>query len=90
MKFMISFRLAPEVRDAALNRFRETQGAPPAGVTMVSRWHPVSGNAGFVLADTSDAKALAEWVLRWSDLLSFDVTPVLDDAEVTEVLDRLG
>jgi len=90
MKFMATYRYTPEVRDSIIQRFKETQGAPPAGVTMLARWHPVSGSVGFVLAETTDAKALTEWILNWSDLMTSEVTPVLDDQEFTEVLQRLG
>lgn len=86
MKFLVEYSFGPSAYIASTKRFAETQGPPPAGITMLGRWHAASGHKGVTLAETSDAKALYAWVLGWADLLSFEVTPVLDDAEVAEVL----
>ena len=53
---------------------------------MTGRWHDVAGGSGFALAETDDVVALAKWCREWSDLLTFKITPVLDDAEIAEVL----
>lgn len=53
---------------------------------MLGRWH--SAQSGFVLAETNDAKAIYEWTGRWSDLLKFVVTPVMEDAEAAEVMKK--
>ena len=86
MKFMIVYGFEPSAYQGATKRFIETQGPPPSGVTMLGRWHAASGGKGFTLAETSDAKAIYAWILSWADLLSFDVIPVLDDAEFSEAL----
>jgi hypothetical protein len=39
-----------------------------------------------LIAETSDAKALYSWLSYWNDLLEFETTPCLDDAEAGEVL----
>lgn len=88
MKFITAYCLQPSAQIETLKRFAETQGPPPAGVTMLGRWTSVASDRGFVLAETADAKALYAWVLDWADLLSFEVIPVLDDAEVMEVLTK--
>ncbi|MCL5670598.1 MAG: DUF3303 domain-containing protein [Acidobacteria bacterium] len=51
----------------------ETGGAPPESVKMLGRWH--GSGMGYVLAETSVAKALYKWVGRWQDLLRFAATP---------------
>ena len=55
---------------------------------MLGRWHAASGNEGWVLSETDDAKAQSEWILAWSDHMAFTITPVVDDQEFTEVLGR--
>lgn len=73
-------------RDAVHGRFKETGGAPPPGVEMIGRWHGTEGNCGFFLAETDDASALARWLQDWTDLISFEVTPVLTDEQFSEVI----
>ena len=88
MKFMITWTSSPANSKATLSRFMETGGSPPSGVTMLGRWHAPHNNRGFCLAETNDAKALYEWVNQWNDLLEFTLSPVIEDAELTEVLKR--
>ena len=86
MLFVITYRVSVEHRDAAQARFKETGGGPPDGVKMVGRWHSAAGLKGFVLAEASDVVAIGKWTQDWTDLLTFDVTPVLDDEQVMEVM----
>lgn len=86
MLFMTTYSIKPEHRDAAIARFRQTQGAPPPGVKMLGRWHDISGNRGFALAEATDAQSVFKWVLEWSDLISFDTNAVIDDAEFAKAL----
>ncbi len=53
---------------------------------MISRWHCAQGLKGFILAETTDATAIAKWVQDWTDLLSFEVTPVINDEQIARVI----
>jgi hypothetical protein len=86
MIFHAAYTYSTANRDRVHQRFKETQGAPPPGVTMLGRWHGADGNRGFLVAETADATALAAWLHGWTDLVSFEVTPVLGDAEFGEVI----
>lgn len=86
MLFMTTYSFPPEHRDKAVARFRQTQGAPPPGVKMLGRWHDIGGNKGFTLSEATDAQALFKWAMDWSDLISFDVSPVIDDEGFAKVL----
>jgi len=88
MKFMVTWSITPEQQKEATSRFLETGGQPPSGVQMLGRWH--APGIGFVLAETTDAKALHEWTSRWLDLLKFVVTPVIEDDEAAEVMKKIG
>jgi hypothetical protein len=85
MTFLLSWEISAENRDAALARFNETGGLPPEGVTMVSRWHEAGGRAGFAVAESDSAEAIAAWTMQWSDLLTFRVTPVVNDAQFAAI-----
>lgn len=86
MRFMTCWTFKPEASRAAIARFKETGGFPPEGVTMVVRYHDVAGNRGWAISECDDPVAASKWCHDWSDLLTFEVTPVLDDQQITEVL----
>ena len=86
MIFHVSYELSSENREAAQNRFKETGGLPPESIEMIGRWHCAEGLRGFVLVETSDAVAIATWLQDWTDLLTFEVTPVVDDDQMLGVM----
>ena len=88
MKFILTFTLPPKTRDEAIARFRETGGQPPPAVTRLGRWTQVDLCGGFVLLESADPQALAAFAHGWSDVLELTLTPVLEDQELSEVLQR--
>jgi hypothetical protein len=88
MKYIVSWSLPQGTYSAAVARFLQTNGLPPEGVTLIGRWHGMSGT-GFAIAETTDAKALYAWIVEWSDVLPIQTTPCLEDAEAGEVLQSL-
>ena len=90
MKFAVIWTYKPDHTISATERFSQTGGMPPEGVTMLARWHDVSGNRGFAIAETDDASALATWCRKWNDLLSFEVFPVINDEEIAAVLSAVA
>lgn len=90
MKFMMTYAFTPQpgTRDETIARFRATGGPAPEGATLIGRWTRADFSGGSVLLETDDPQALTEFSLRWSDVLSLEVVPVLDDAQLAEVLER--
>lgn len=88
MKFIVKWNIPKSSVAAAEARFVQTGGGPPAGVKMIGRWHGMSGG-GVLIAETNDANALYSWLAYWNDLLEFDTTPCLDDAEAGPILAAL-
>lgn len=86
MLFMTTYSIRPEHRDAAIARFKETGGPPPDGVTQVGRWQDVGGNHGWTLAETDDLEALHRWTYQWSDVLTFEISPVLTDEQFVRTI----
>ena len=89
MKYIISWTVPQATFNAAVARFLETGGAPPKGVTMLGRWHGMNGQ-GFAISESTDAKAMYQWVAQWSDVLSLTVTPCVEDADAGAVMASLG
>jgi Protein of unknown function (DUF3303) len=86
MIFHITYQATPQLRNNAQQRFKETGAPPPAGVTMMGRWHSAQGLKGFAIAESEDAEAIAKWLHEWTDLLSFEVTPVINDEQFARVI----
>lgn len=85
MKFIVKYNIPKASVVDSEQRFLKTGGAPPEGVKMIGRWHGMDGG-GVVIAETSDAKALFSWLHDWNDLLEFETTPCVEDAEAGEVM----
>jgi len=83
--FLTTWRTKSGNRDKAVERFAKTGGMPPAGVKMLGRWHAVTQNMGVTVAEADNAEQVAKWCYEWSDILEFEVVPVLDDAAAARV-----
>ena len=92
MKFVVTYSFEPdrEKRDEAIARFQRTGGLPPEGAKLLGRWTYTDFSGGLCLLESEDAKALTEFALAWSDLLSLSIAPVLEDQELAELLQHLG
>lgn len=88
MKYIVSWSLPQATYNAATARFLQTGAMPPAGVTLLGRWHGMSG-AGFGIVETSDAKALYAYMAEWMEFLPIAVTPCLEDADAGAVLQAM-
>ncbi|WP_219060727.1 DUF3303 domain-containing protein [Pseudomonas sp. UMAB-08] len=86
MLFIVSWSISPERRNSAIERFLKTGAVPPAGVTMLGRWHAIGRMTGFGIAETSDLALMQKWVLEWSDLMSMEIHPALTDEQAAPLL----
>jgi len=92
MRFMMTFTWKPEarVRDEGVARFKATGGIPPQGAKLLGRWTRADFSGGFVLLESEDPQALAEFAYHWGDLMELRIVPVLDDEALSEVLQRVA
>jgi hypothetical protein len=88
MKYITHWTVPQSSFNAAVARFLATGGAPPKGVTMLGRWHGMNGQ-GFAISESTDAKAMYQWVAPGSDLLSLTVTPCVEDTDAGAVMASL-
>ena len=66
------------------SRFRERGRLMPEGLKYVSSWVTDNLERCFQLMETEDVSALNEWLGNWSDLVEFEVHPVITSQEATE------
>jgi hypothetical protein len=62
-------------------RFERQGRMLPEGVTYQTSWVDSSGARCFQVMEASDRELLNIWVSRWSDLIDFEIIPVLTSAE---------
>jgi len=67
-------------------RFRDRGRMMPDGLTYVSSWIDERLERCYQLMETHDRKLLEEWMRKWSDLMEFEVSPVIPSKEVVEMI----
>jgi hypothetical protein len=65
-------------------RFRDRGRLAPEGLRYVSSWIDEKLERCFQLMETSDPKLLDEWIASWSDIVEFEVYPVISSNEAAE------
>ena len=65
-------------------RFREHGRLAPQGLTYVSSWVDTKLERCYQLMETNDRGLLDDWIAHWSDIVDFEVYPVITSAEAAE------
>jgi len=68
-------------------RFRDHGRLAPEGLQYVSSWVDETLEKCFQLMETDDRSLLDEWISKWSDIVSFEVYPVMSSKDAAE---RIG
>lgn len=65
-------------------RFRERGRMAPEGLTYVSSWVDQDLGRCYQVMETADRRLLDRWMENWSDLIEFEVHPVMTSNEAVE------
>jgi hypothetical protein len=65
-------------------RFRDQGRMAPEGLTYVSSWVDHKLERCYQLMETHDRTLLEAWMANWSDLVDFEVYPVITSKEAAE------
>jgi hypothetical protein len=65
-------------------RFRERGRMAPDGLTYVSSWVDQDLSRCYQVMETADRRLLDQWMESWSDLVEFEVHPVITSKEAAE------
>ena len=70
-------------RDAvpAYRRFRDQGRMAPDGLVYVASWVDLTLERCYQLMETDDRALLDTWISKWSDLVDFEVYPVITSQE---------
>jgi hypothetical protein len=69
---------------AVYRRFRDLGRMAPDGLAYVSSWVDRDLQRCYQLMETGDRALLDQWMARWSDLIDFEVHPVISSQEAVE------
>ncbi len=72
---------------AVYRRFREKGRMAPEGLVYVSSWVDENLERCYQVMETDDRRLLELWMANWSDLVDFEVHPVITSKEAAE---RIG
>ena len=67
-------------------RFREHGRLAPEGLSYVSSWVDLEFERCYQLMETHDRALLEAWMANWSDLVDFEVHPVVNSKEAAEII----
>lgn len=84
MLYMVIERFKNQDPVPVYRRFRDQGRMTPEGLEYVSSWVDMRLERCFQIMETSDPKLMIEWIARWSDLVDFEVVPVMSSADAMQ------
>jgi hypothetical protein len=81
MLFMIIERYANGDPRPVYHRFREKGRLAPEGLNYVNSWVTLDLKTCYQVMECEDRAPLDEWIGNWSDIVNFEVLPVLTSPE---------
>ena len=69
---------------AVYRRFRDHGRLAPEGLLYISSWVDNKLERCYQLMETNDRTLLDEWMANWSDLVDFEVHPVITSNEAAD------
>lgn len=65
-------------------RFRDKGRLAPDGVRYIASWVEDNLERCFQLMESEERALIDKWIAQWSDLVDFEVYPVISSSEATE------
>ena len=86
MLFMVIERFRDRDARAVYRRFRDRGRGAPEGLRYVGSWVEANFDRCFQLMECDDVRLLQQWVLHWSELVDFEIVPVVAGSDTYEVV----
>ena len=86
MTYMIIERFRAGDPVPVYRRFRERGRLAPDGLRYVASWVTADLRQCFQVMECEDPRLLDEWTSRWSDLVEFEILPVVTSAEAADAV----
>lgn len=85
---MVIERFRDGTPDAVYQRLREQGRGLPDGVRYVDSWVAASLDVCFQVVDCEDSAKLQDWVRHWSDLVDFEIVPVVASKDTALLFEK--
>jgi len=72
---------------AVYRRLRDKGRRMPDGLRYVNSWIEASLDRCFQVMECDDVRLLQQWITFWSDLIEFEIVPVVPSSEVREAIE---
>lgn len=77
MLFMVVEKFRNQDAKSIYRRLRDKGRMMPEGLAFVSSWVSADVSRCFQLMECDDVTLLQRWVAEWSDLMEFEIVPVV-------------
>jgi hypothetical protein len=86
MQFMVIETFRNQDAKAVYGRFRDKGRMMPEGLTFVASWVAADLSRCFQIMECDSVAILQRWVVEWSDLVEFEIVPVVAGSETAATL----
>ena len=86
MQFMVIETFRNQDARSIYRRFAEKGRMMPDGLTFISSWVTADLSRCFQLMECDDITLLQRWIVEWSDLMAFEIVPVVPGKETAAAL----
>ena len=86
MLFMVIETFRNQDAKAVYRRFRDKGRMTPDGLAFIDSWVAADLDRCFQIMACDDVALLQRWAAEWSDLVDFEIVPVLPGAETAKAL----
>ena len=86
MLFMVVERFRNQDAESVYRRFREKGRMLPEGLAFVGSWVAADLSRCFQIMECDDVTRIQQWVTEWSDLIEFEIVPLVAGSETAAAL----
>jgi hypothetical protein len=86
VQFFVIEKFRNQNGKAVYRRLRDRGRQTPEGLTFVSSWVSADLDRCFQVMECDDVTLLQRWAAEWSDLVEFEIVPVVPGRETAEAL----
>jgi Protein of unknown function (DUF3303) len=86
MLFMVIEKFRDGDPKPVYRRFRDSGRMAPKGVSYVSSWVTTDFERCFQVMECDDRALLDDWMSKWSDIIEFEVIPVITSEKATAAI----
>jgi hypothetical protein len=86
MKYMVIEHFRNRDPLPVYRRFRDRGRMAPEGLQYLSSWVDDNFERCFQLMETADRTLLDQWIANWSDIVDFEIFPVVTSTEAAQTI----